>query len=112
MTEQGLILVTGATGFVGKWTILELLRKGYRVRGTVRSQARAHEVSDTLVKELGQGVLDKLEIVEADLLDDKGWPEAMRGVATSPRTRASSYVLPWRAPRASSDLPTRRASSG
>ena len=82
MTEQGLILVTGATGFVGKWTILELLRKGYRVRGTVRSLARTGEVTAPLVEDLGQGPLANLDLVEADLLDDKGWTEAMRGVST------------------------------
>ena len=82
MTDQGLILVTGATGFVGKWTILELLRAGHRVRGTIRSLGRADEVRATLAAELGQGALDRLELVEADLLDDKGWTEAMQGVAT------------------------------
>jgi len=82
MTEQRLILVTGATGFVGKWTILQLLQKGYRVRGTVRSLSRAAEVTDTLTRELGQGASANLELVEADLLDDKGWAEAMRGVST------------------------------
>ena len=37
---EDLILVTGATGFVGKWTIIQLLQAGYRVRGTVRSLAK------------------------------------------------------------------------
>src|SRR6478609_2963036 len=82
MSDQGLILVTGATGFVGKWTVLELLKAGHRVRGTVRSLGRSEEVRATLLGELGQGPLDRLELVEADLLDDKGWAEAMRGVAT------------------------------
>lgn len=81
MTDQGLILVTGATGFVGKWTILELLKAGHQVRGTVRSLARAKEVTDTLAAELGQGALERFELVEADLLDDNGWSEAMQGVA-------------------------------
>ena len=36
MTDKGLVLVTGATGFVGKWTVIELLQAGYPVRGTVR----------------------------------------------------------------------------
>jgi nucleoside-diphosphate-sugar epimerase len=82
MTDQGLILVTGATGFVGKWTILELLRVGHNVRGTVRSLGRGDEVRATIAGELGQGTLDRLELVEADLLDDKGWTEAMLGVTT------------------------------
>ena len=37
MTEKPLILVTGASGFVGKWTVVEALKAGYAVRGTVRS---------------------------------------------------------------------------
>lgn len=81
MTDQGLILVTGATGFVGKWTVLELLRAGHRVRGTVRSLGRSEEVRATLLGELGQDALDRLELVEADLLDDKGWAAAMQGVS-------------------------------
>ena len=67
MTESGLILVTGATGFVGKWTILELLRKGYRVRGTLRALSRAGEVTETpqptlLVREstVGEAAADAL----------------------------------------------------
>ena len=44
MTEQGLILVTGATGFVGKWVVIQLLQAGHRVRGTIRSLSRADEV--------------------------------------------------------------------
>ena len=82
MSDQGLILVTGATGFVGKWTVLELLKAGHNVRGTVRSLGRSEEVRATLGAELGQGALDRLELVEADLLDDRGWTEAMQGVAT------------------------------
>ena len=35
--QTGQVLVTGANGFVGKWTVLELLRAGFAVRGTVRA---------------------------------------------------------------------------
>lgn len=80
LTEQGLVLVTGATGFVGKWVILRLLEKGYRVRGTVRSMSRASSVFQAVAKMLGRYEASRLEIVEADLLDDKGWAEAMKGV--------------------------------
>ena len=30
MADKGLILVTGATGFVGKWVVIQLLQAGYR----------------------------------------------------------------------------------
>ena len=44
MTDKGLVLVTGASGFVGKWVVIELLKGGYRVRGTVRTEAKAAQV--------------------------------------------------------------------
>ena len=34
------VLVTGGTGFVAGWCIVELLRRGYAVRTTVRSLAQ------------------------------------------------------------------------
>ncbi|KAH9047655.1 NAD-P-binding protein [Lactarius hengduanensis] len=36
------VLVTGASGFLGSHVVLELLREGYTVRGTVRSHNVAH----------------------------------------------------------------------
>ncbi len=81
MADKGLILVTGATGFVGKWTVIRLLQAGYPVRGTIRSLQRADEVRAGVATQTGEEALSRLELVEADLLDDKGWSEAMRGVA-------------------------------
>jgi dihydroflavonol-4-reductase len=79
MAEQ-LILVTGASGFVGKWCVVRLLEKGYRVRGTVRSDAKAAQVRQTVAREVGEDKAANLELVQADILDDKGWPEAMTGI--------------------------------
>jgi uncharacterized protein YbjT (DUF2867 family) len=41
------VLVTGGTGYVAGWVIVELLKRGYDVRATVRSAAHrcAHVVS-------------------------------------------------------------------
>ena len=75
-----LILVTGASGFVGKWCVVKLLEKGYRVRGTVRGDAKAAQVRDTVAKVVGPEAAGRLELVNADILNDKGWPEAMQGV--------------------------------
>ncbi len=80
MADKGLILVTGATGFVGKWTVILLLQAGYGVRGTIRSLGRADEVRKGVATQTGEAALAGLELVEADLLDDKGWASAMQGV--------------------------------
>ncbi|MGV8830972.1 MAG: NAD-dependent epimerase/dehydratase family protein [Devosia sp.] len=75
--SKGQVLVTGASGFVGKWTVIELLRAGYSVRGAVRVMARADEVRQAVVAELGDGVLYRLSFVKLDLMLDHGWRNAM-----------------------------------
>ncbi|WP_206454021.1 SDR family oxidoreductase [Aurantimonas marina] len=72
-----LILLTGISGFIAKHVALELLAAGYRVRGTVRSAAKAALVQETL-KNAG-GAVDRLEFVEADLTQDNGWDAAVAG---------------------------------
>ncbi|KZP00298.1 NAD dependent epimerase/dehydratase [Calocera viscosa TUFC12733] len=39
------VLVTGATGFLGAATVLDLLQRGYRVRAVARSQSKADQFS-------------------------------------------------------------------
>ncbi len=76
MADQ-LILLTGISGFIAKHCAVELLNAGYRVRGTVRDLAKADKVRATLAKHCD---VSKLEFAEADLLSDKGWAEAAKGV--------------------------------
>src|SRR5215467_9580456 len=71
------VLVTGATGFIAQHCILELLRAGYRVRGTVRDPARAERLKATL--ERMTAVDGRLEFVGADLEQDDRWNAAMTG---------------------------------
>ena len=78
--RSGRVLVTGAGGFVGKWTVIELLRAGFDVRGTVRSDGKAEKVRRAVARELGDAMLRRLEFVKADLMNDRGWREAMIGV--------------------------------
>ncbi len=70
------VLVTGASGFIALHCIHQLLEQGYTVRGSLRSLTRENEVRATL-KEMGSPV-EKLSFVEADLLDDAGWPAAVK----------------------------------
>lgn len=73
------ILVTGASGFVAKHLIGQLLAAGHRVRGTVRGQGKVPGIWEA-VRVLAPGQEAGLELVEADLLSDAGWSEAMAGV--------------------------------
>jgi nucleoside-diphosphate-sugar epimerase len=73
------VLVTGASGFIGLHCVLQLLQQGYRVRGTVRSRARAQEVREAMEANVDVELGDRLEIVEADLTQDDGWADAVRG---------------------------------
>jgi len=71
------VVVTGISGFIAKHCALELLRHGYRVRGTVRSLARGESVRATLAQHSDTSAL---EFATADLTSDAGWTEAMEGV--------------------------------
>ncbi|MGH6925590.1 MAG: SDR family oxidoreductase [Propylenella sp.] len=71
------VLLTGISGFLGGHVALALLRAGFRVRGSVRSIAKAGKVRDTLSREAVE--TGRLEFVELDLTSDRGWPEAVAG---------------------------------
>lgn len=72
------VLVTGATGFIAKHILAELLRQGYKVRGTARDPAKAKDAIKRAVGRAGVEAGD-VEIVAADLLRDDGWDAAAQG---------------------------------
>ena len=71
------VLVTGASGFIAKHCIAELLRRGFAVRGTLRNLGRAEEVRTSIARAGADA--SGVELVAADLLSDEGWEEAMQG---------------------------------
>jgi dihydroflavonol-4-reductase len=75
MTET--VLVTGGTGYVAGWCIVELLRRGYAVRTTVRSLSKEQAVRATIASAIDPG--DRLRFVAADLTSDAGWDAAVAG---------------------------------
>ena len=71
------VLVTGGSGFLGGWCVIELLRRGYTVRTTVRSLSREPQVRAAIGAEVDPG--DRLAVLPADLESDEGWLEAVEG---------------------------------
>jgi nucleoside-diphosphate-sugar epimerase len=71
------VLVTGGTGFIAGWCIVELLQRGYAVRTTVRNPSREDAVRAAVTSGGASG--DLLTFFTADLTADEGWDEAMAG---------------------------------
>ncbi|MEI6062896.1 MAG: aldehyde reductase [Bacteroidota bacterium] len=71
------VLVTGISGFVGQHCAAELLKKGYAVRGSVRSLSKTDEVINGIKKEVDPK--GNLEFCVLDLMKDEGWDKAMEG---------------------------------
>lgn len=77
VATQDRVLVTGASGFLAKQCIAELIKKGYRVRGTLRRPEAAPEVVAAV-----STVADcsgSIEFTEVELTSNRGWDEAARG---------------------------------
>lgn len=71
------VLVTGGTGFIAGWVIVELLKKGYLVRTTVRDLSREAGVRAAVNSQVGETA--GLSFAAADLLRDDGWDAATQG---------------------------------
>ncbi len=78
-----MILLTGATGFLGAHVCASLLEKGYKVRACKRKSSSLNEFEQILNWRLGadwKQKLAQLEWVEADILDYDSLLDAMPGV--------------------------------
>jgi len=71
------VLVTGGSGFLGGWCLVELLQRGYRARTTIRDLAREGEVRAAVGTQVD--ARDRLDVVAADLTNDDGWTDAVAG---------------------------------
>jgi dihydroflavonol-4-reductase len=101
----GKVLVTGATGFVAGHCVVDLLARGYDVRGTIRNLKTADL---THLRPAIDGASGTFELAVATLDADEGWAEAVRGC---------DYVLhvaspiPFKAPSGRGQSPKRDTAS-
>ena len=70
------ILVTGGSGYLAGFVLVQLLNAGRTVRTTIRDLARADAVRAILGR---HAPTDRLTFHAADLLSDAGWDEAIAG---------------------------------
>jgi dihydroflavonol-4-reductase len=97
------VLLTGASGYIGKHITLQLLNQGYEVRASVRSLNKSAEVINAVKPSLlDSSNLDlRLTFVELDLEKDSGWESALKGIDVLMHT-ASPF--PLTSPKDENDL--------
>lgn len=82
-SSKDLVLVTGATGYVGAWVVAKILKEGkYRVRGTGRDIHNDEKIGPftKALKEHCPDAYEDFELVEATLQDYKSIKSAVEGV--------------------------------
>ncbi|MGI9413728.1 MAG: SDR family oxidoreductase [Hyphomicrobiales bacterium] len=77
MPNEQQVLVTGASGFLGSHCVIQLLDRGYRVRGTLRDMGRADAMRAII--ESNAKTNAGLDFVQADLMYDAAWDRAVKG---------------------------------
>jgi len=67
------VLVTGASGFIALHCINELIKQGYKVKGSLRDMSKENIIRNYFVRDNEEL---NLEFCKLDLLNDEGWDEA------------------------------------
>ena len=97
------VLITGASGYIGKHITLQLLNQGYEVRASVRKLSKSAEVRDAVLPHLldSSKIDSRLTFVELDLEKDSGWDAALKNIDVLMHT-ASPF--PLSSPKDENDL--------
>lgn len=86
------VLLTGASGFIAKHILLQLLGAGHRVRASIRTPARADKVRAAVLPHLPPEAADRLEFATLDLDRNEGWDAALQGMTALVHT-ASPFPI-------------------
>lgn len=76
---KGVIFVTGVNGHIGNHIVADLLENGYSVIGSVRDLSDPKKTEHVYDRARKLNCLDRLELVEGDVLKPQGWALAMMG---------------------------------
>jgi dihydroflavonol-4-reductase len=77
---ENIVLVTGGSGFIGSYCVMECLKKGYTVKATLRDMKKEQMCRQSLKKAgIDENLQNKLSFFFADLVHDDGWFEALSG---------------------------------
>ncbi len=68
------VLVTGASGYIALHCISELLKNGYKVKGSLRDISKEKNIRDYFVFDYEES---NLEFCNLDLMKDDGWDDAV-----------------------------------
>lgn len=86
------MLITGASGFIATHCILELLKNGYDVKGTVRNLNRTGKIQETLRKKTSKA--DAIEFVRAELTDAVSLEKAVKGCSGVLHIASPAPIMP------------------
>ncbi len=92
------VVVTGASGFLGKHVVLALMQAGHSVRASVRNPAMAEQVRRAVLPHVDGNASDRLEFVTLNLTHDEGWAEAMAGASALVHTASPFPIAPPKSP--------------
>ncbi|KAB8290034.1 hypothetical protein EYC80_010360 [Monilinia laxa] len=77
--KDSMVLVTGINGYIGSHVADQLLKAGYRVRGTTRDASKVKNLVDQWEQQHGKNRVET--IVVPNMADDGAFDEAVKGVS-------------------------------
>ncbi len=84
-----MVFVTGATGLIGSFLLLELSKRGKTIRAMKRENSNLEAVQNLFLEFSDLGSFQKIQWVEADLLDIPNLEKQLEGIETIYHTAAS-----------------------
>ena len=75
-----LIVVTGASGFIGSYVVDQALSAGYKVRGTTRRRKKSAWLAEYFDEKHGSGLFELIEVPE--MAEEGAFDEVVKGRST------------------------------